>query len=216
MDTSIKRIIFMGPQGSGKTTQGKEIAAFLDVEMILAGSLLRKEIRSQTDLGKQIDQVVNSGGLAPNKLVLDLMFKTIDLLGDDAGFILDGFPRDLEQAEALDRHYPIDKVFNIEISDKEAIQRISQRRVCPSGHVFHLQYNVPKIKDVCDTCGQELIHREDDRPVTVRKRLSIYRKETAKLLKYYKQQNKLVVFDGEQTIEAVTKEILAYFKNHDR
>ena len=216
MDTSIKKIILMGPQGSGKTTQGKEIAAFLGIEMIMAGSILRKEIRSQTDLGKQIDQVVNSGGLIPNELMINLMFKTIDRLVNQDGFVLDGFPRDLEQAEALDRHYPVDKVFNIEISDKEAIQRIGQRRVCPSGHVFHLRYNAPKVADVCDICSQELIQREDDKATTVRKRLSIYRQETAKLLEYYKQQDKLVIFDGVQDIKTVTKDILAYLKQHVR
>ena len=213
MNKNINKIILMGPQGSGKTTQGDRMAEYLDVEQIRAGNILRKEIRAQTDLGKQIDHVVNSGGLAPNELVLNLMFKTIDLLGDDAGFILDGFPRDLEQAEALDLHYPVDKVFNIEISDAEAVRRLEQRRVCPNGHVFHLEYHKPAKENICDICEKQLMQRKDDQPEIVKNRLAIYRQETSQLLDYYKKQNKLVVFDGEQSIKAVTKDILDYLKN---
>lgn len=202
----------MGPQGSGKTTQGDKLAEFLGVEIIVAGNILRREIRAQTDLGKQIDHVVNTGRLIPNEFMINLMFKTIDLLGDDQGFILDGFPRDLEQAEALDLHYPVDKVFNIEISDEEAIHRLEQRRVCPNGHVFHLEYNKPKKAGVCDICQKGLIQRKDDSPATVKKRLSIYRQETSQLLEYYKKQKKLVVFDGAKSIKAVSKDILDYIK----
>ncbi|MBT7552845.1 nucleoside monophosphate kinase [bacterium] len=213
MNKNINKIILMGPQGSGKTTQGDKIAEFLDVDMVVAGNILRKEIRLQTDLGKQIDQVVNTGRLIPNELMINLMFKTIDLLGDDKGFILDGFPRDTEQAEALDLHYPVDKVFNIEISDEVAVHRLEQRRVCSSGHVFHLEYHKPKKAGVCDICQKQLVQRKDDKPETVKKRLAIYHKETSQLLDYYKKQNKLVVFDGEKSIKAVSKDILDYLKN---
>ena len=213
MHQNINKIILMGPQGSGKTTQGKKIAAKLDVDLVVAGNILRKEIRAQTDLGRQIDQVVNTGNLIPNELMIDLMFKTIDFLGDDKGFILDGFPRDIEQSQALDLHYPVDKVFNIEISDKEAIRRLSKRRVCSNGHVFHLEYNPPKKANICDICGNKLFQRKDDKPGIVKNRLSIYRQETSQLLDYYNKQQKLVVFNGEQSIEAVTKDIFDYLKN---
>ena len=210
----MKRIILMGPQGSGKTTQGDKIADFLGIKMIVTGDVLRKEIRARTDLGQKIEQTVNSGELITNELMIDLMLGHIGQSKYKNGFVIDGFPRDLEQARALDAKYQLDKVFNIEISDEEAVQRLSQRRTCPGGHVFHLKYNPPEKEDICDDCGQELIQRKDDQPDTVRKRLNIYRQETTKLLEHYKQQGKLVVFDGKRSITEVSKDILAYLKEN--
>ena len=210
----MKRIILMGPQGSGKSTQGDKIADFLGVKMLVAGDILRKEIRARTDLGQKIEQVVNSGELVSNDLMIDLMLGSLGKPEHQDGFVIDGFPRDLEQAQALDAKYQIDKVFNIEVSDEEAIQRLSQRRTCPGGHVFHLKYNPPEKEDICDDCGQELIQRKDDQPETVRKRLNIYRQETAKLLEYYKQQGKLVVFDGEKSITEGSQDVLDYLKEN--
>jgi len=134
------------------------------------------------------------------------------------GFILDGFPRSIRQAKYLDEKtkIKIDKVFNIEISDEEAVDRLSNRRVCPNGHIFHLLYKLPKKEGLCDTCQLTLEQRVDDAPETVLKRLKIYRHETSKLLDYYHKQKKLVVFNGSESIELVSDDILNYLKAHVR
>lgn len=212
MPNSIKRIILLGPQGSGKTTQGERIAEFLEVKIIAAGNILRQEIKVQSDFGKKIDQIVNSGSLIPDQLMIDLMFSTIETEDYRDGFILDGFPRSVFQAKKLDQKFAIDKVFNIEISDQEAVKRLSNRRVCPNGHVFHLIFNLPRVDGICDLCGEKLAQRQDDAEATVKKRLKIYHQETAKLLHYYQVQNKLVVFDGAKNIPLVTDDILNYLK----
>ena len=206
----------MGPQGSGKTTQGERIAEFLEVKIIPAGNVLRQEIKEESDFGKKVKEIVNSGSLIPDQLMIDLMFSKLEQVEYQDGFILDGFPRSVFQAKALDQKFKIDKVFNIEISDQEAIKRLSQRRVCPNGHVFHLVFNLPRVEGICDLCGEKLSQRKDDSEEIVKKRLKIYRQETSKLLNYYQVQKKIVVFDGEKNIPLVTDEILNYLKNEIR
>lgn len=214
MPNSIKRVILLGPQGSGKTTQGERIAEFLEVKIIAAGNILRQEIKVQSDFGKKIGQIVNSGSLIPDQLMIDLMFSTLETEDYQDGFILDGFPRSVFQAKKLDQKFVIDKVFNINISDIEAVKRLSNRRVCPNGHVFHLIFNLPRVDGICDLCGEKLSQRQDDSEDTVKKRLKIYHQETAKLLDYYQAQNKLVVFDGSKNIPLVTDDILNYLKSN--
>lgn len=218
MEHKIKRIILLGPQGAGKTTQAERIEQFLDINILLAGGVLRQEIKSKSEFGLKIAEIVNSGGLIPDQWMIDLMVQNLNKEEYKNGFILDGFPRSVTQAKYLDEKtkIKIDKVFNIEISDEEAVERLSNRRVCPNGHIFHLLYKLPKKEGLCDTCNLALEQRADDTPETVLKRLKIYRNETSKLLDYYHQQKKLVVFNGSESIELVSDDILNYLKAHVR
>ncbi len=208
------RIILIGPQGSGKSTQSQVIANVLDIVIIATGDILREEIKQGTELGEKLKQYVNNGLLAPDELIIDLMIS--HLPKDSDGFLLDGFPRDLHQAKIFHAKQPIDHVFNIEISDKVAVDRIIGRRMCPNGHLWHIQYRPTKQEGICDICGEKLRQRQDDQEEIVRKRLSIYRQETSKLLDYYKEMGKLVVFNGEQAIEQVSKDIFDFLNKNAR
>lgn len=214
MSVNIKRVVLLGPQGSGKSTQAKLIADFLGIKIIGASQLLREMIAKGTDLGIKIKNHMDSGTLIPDEHMINLMLGELQSPHCLNGFLLDGFPRNLIQAESLENTCGVDKVFDIEISDEEAIKRISGRRVCKNGHVFHLEFNPPAEADTCDTCGEELYQREDDKEEIVEKRLKIYRKDTAALIGYYQNKNKLFVFNGEQSIEKVGSDILDYLKKN--
>ncbi len=212
---TVKRIILLGPQGAGKTTQGERIEQFLDIKTVVIGNLLRQEIKNKSDFGLKIAQIVNSGAMVPDELTIELMIKTLSQEEYKDGFISDGFPRTMKQAKYLDEktNIKIDKVFNIEISDLEAIERLSNRRVCPNGHIFHLLYKLPKKEGICDTCQLPLEQRADDTQAAVAQRLKIYREETTQLLDYYGNQGKLVIFDGAKSISLVTDDVLNYLRN---
>ena len=211
---NIKRVILMGPQGSGKSTQSKVIADFLGVSFISAGDILRKAIAKNTGLGKKIAILVQKGSLVSNDLMNRLMLEELKRPKYSKGFLLDGYPRNLGQARVLDKEFKIDKLFNIEITNKEAIKRITGRRICSNGHVFHIKHKPSKKKDKCDVCNKELYQRKDDNEKAVSKRLGIYRKKTEKLLDYY--NDRLVVFNGQNSIDIVTRDILKYLKKNAR
>lgn len=210
----ISKIILLGPQGSGKSTQSKVIMDFLGINILAAGDLLRANIRQHTELGDKIANFVNNGELIPNTLMVSLMISELKKPEYKNGWLIDGFPRDIEQAAQLDQHFLVDKVFNIEITDETAIARIAGRRICPNGHVFHVEHAPSTKVDYCDICHEPLYYRDDDKSHIVAKRLAIYRQETVKLLRYYDQQGKLVVFDGSGTIAEVSKMILDYLKQN--
>ena len=214
MVKNLSKIILLGPQGSGKSTQSKVIADFLHIPILAAGDLLRFEMQEQTELGKKIGNFVNNGELIPDSLMISLVLNELKKLPYKKGWLLDGFPRNLNQATNLDQHYRVDMVFNIDIPDKMAIERIAGRRICSSGHVFHIDHAPSGKQDFCDICHQALYYRPDDQPELVRKRLAFYRRETAKLLQYYKQQDKLTVFDGRGPIAEVSKLISDYLQNY--
>ena len=212
MANTIKRIVLMGPQGSGKSTQAEAMAEFLNVKIVTSSQVLREVVSKGSDMGQKIADIMKKGDLVPDEHMINLMLGELNAPHCFNGFILDGFPRNLTQAKALDDSCGVDKVFNVEISNEEAIKRISGRRVCSNGHVYHVEFNPPKQEGICDECGGELKRRADDEPEAIKNRLSIYRNETAQLLDYYSKQEKLVVFDGERPIEEISKEILDYLK----
>lgn len=211
---NIKRVVLIGPQGSGKSTQSKVIADFLGISFISAGDILRKAIAKNTSLGKKIAILVQKGSLVSNDLMNRLMLEELKRPKYAKGFLLDGYPRNLVQARVLDKEFKIDKLFNIEISNTEAIKRITGRRICSNGHVFHIKHKPSKKKDKCDVCNKELYQRKDDNKKAVSKRLEIYRKKTEKLLDYY--HDRLVVFNGKNSIDVVTRDILKYLKKNVR
>jgi adenylate kinase len=202
------KIVFIGAQGSGKGTQAKIISEKLKIPHISTGDLLRE---ATGELKKQANSYMNSGKLVPDELILKLLKERLAKEDTKKGFILDGFPRNLEQAKKLDKITKIDKVIEIFIPDDEAIKRISGRvscEVCKAG--FNLLTSPqPKKPWVCDFCGGKLVAREDDNPKAVKKRLEIYHKETEPILKYYNS----IKVNGQAGINEIAEEILRVLKN---
>lgn len=213
MSEIIKKIVLLGPQGSGKSTQGKVIAEFLGIKILSSSQILREVVAKDTPLGQKIKDLIHQGVLIPDEHVINLVLGEINDRCHN-GFLLDGFPRNIAQAQALDNSCGVDRVFNIEISDEEAVHRISGRRICSEGHVYHLKFKPSAKGDICELCGGELFQRDDDQEEIVTKRLTIYRQEISQLLDYYKKQDKLVLFNGEKAIEQVSEDILHYLQKH--
>ena len=195
-------LIFVGPQGSGKGTQAKIISEEFDLCHISTGDLLRN---AEGELKDKINQIMSEGKLVSDEIVIELLSEKLAQKECEKGFILDGFPRNLQQAIELDKITKIDKVIEIAISDKEAINRIVNRISCKNcGAVFNLKTNPPKHKMICDKCESQLKKREDDNEESLKKRLQIYHKETEKILQHYDS----VKINGEQEIEKVKEDIL--------
>ena len=198
----------MGPQGSGKGTQADTLSQKLGAPHISTGEIFRENIKNRTELGKKIDSIVKSGALVPDKITNEITKQRLEQKDCSNGFILDGFPRNLTQAEFLDKVKEIGLVLEVWISDEEAIKRISQRRTCPKCQkVYHLIYNPPKNNEICDECGQKLIVREDDREEAVKNRLKIYHEQTKPLIDYYKAKGAYEQIDGMPPIPEVTAQI---------
>ena len=210
----IRKIVLFGPQGSGKSTQAKVIIDFLDIEFISASQVLKDFIKQGSALGQQIKEQMAKGQLIPDPQVIALVLEELKTSRFAKGFLLDGFPRSLAQAEALDLACGIDKVFNIEISDQEAVRRISGRRICDSGHVFHQVYQPSAKGELCDVCGTKLFQREDDKEEVIKKRLALYREQSGQLIEHYSRQGKLVFFNGEKSIAAINHDIVSYLQEN--
>lgn len=200
------KIMLIGPQGSGKGTQAKLVAKKYNIPHIATGDLLREAVNKRTELGLKIKNILDNGELVPDELVISLIKEKLKSCGD---FILDGFPRTIEQAKALDKITKLDKVIDIIVPDKESIKRISGRRSCPKcGAVFHVITNKPKKDEICDNCGTELIQRDDDKEEVIKKRLKIYHEQTSLLEDFYRNEGILEEITGEQSIEKVFEDIV--------
>lgn len=200
-------ICLFGPQGSGKGTQAKILTKKLHTPHISTGDLFRLAIESKTELGKQVEKIINSGQLVPDEVTFNLLKERIANLDCAEGFILDGYPRTINQAKLLDQYAKVSQVIFIEISDEESVKRLTNRRQCPKcGAIFNL-YTAPKPKEdeLCDHCRLKLVQRADDTENAVRERLRRYHAEAESLIEYYK--NKVVKINGEQTIEKVAEDI---------
>ncbi len=199
-------IVFIGPQGSGKGTQAKIIADQLSLPHISTGDLLRN---LDGELKKEADSYMNSGKLVPDEFIIKILNQRIKRPDCKKGFILDGFPRNINQAKTLDKSIKIGKAIEISITDQEAIKRILSRISCQKcGIVFNLSTNPPKKENICDVCGNPLIRRKDDTQEALEKRLETYHKETKPIIAYYMATR----IDGAQPIEKVTKDILKELK----
>lgn len=202
-------IIFIGIQGSGKGTQAAIIAKRLEIAHISTGDLLRK---ATGKLKEKVDSYMNEGKLIPDGLMIKIIEERIDKPDCEKGFILDGFPRNLEQAKELDKILDIDKVVEIAITDEEAIKRLSKRLTCRDcGNVYNLATNPPRQEGVCDKCGGRLIKRSDDTESAIKARLNIYHQETEPILKNY--EGKIIKVNGQGEIEKVADEIIAKLKS---
>ncbi len=202
--------ILLAAPGAGKGTQAELLSKHFDIPTISTGAILRRNIKDETELGKIAAKFINDGKLVPDDVMIDIVKKR--LAEDDCknGFILDGFPRTLAQAEALDKSgITIDKVLNIEVPDEKIVARLSGRLECKNcGTTFHTMYRVPKESGKCDNCGGELVTREDDKPETVKNRLSTYHTQTEPLKAFYQEQGKMRTAYGQEEIADTAKEVL--------
>ncbi|QUH28927.1 adenylate kinase [Vallitalea guaymasensis] len=208
------RLIMLGAPGAGKGTQAKRVAAKYNIPHISTGDIFRDNIKNKTDLGIKAKEYMDKGLLVPDELVVDIVADR--LLQEDCkeGFILDGFPRTIPQAESLDKalmsmETKINYAINIHVPDENIVRRMSGRRACLNcGATYHIKYNPPKKEDICDNCTRELILRDDDKEETVLKRLEIYHKQTSPLIEYYGEKDILITVDGTVDIDDVTKSIV--------
>ena len=203
-------LILLGAPGAGKGTQAEMLAAKLQIPTISTGNMLREAMANGSDLGKQVKQAMDEGRLVSDELVLGIVAERTSRPDCEKGFILDGVPRTLAQAKALDAMgVRLDQVVSLEIDDAVIEGRMTGRRVCPKcGASYHITANPPKKDNTCDQCGAELMIRKDDAPETVRNRLKIYHESTEVLKDYYAAQNKLRLVEGDQSIEGAFKDIL--------
>ena len=201
----------MGAPGAGKGTQAAVICEKLNIPTISTGNIIREALKNGTEMGLKAKSYMDAGKLVPDEVVIGIVKER--LAQDDCanGFILDGFPRTIPQAEALDAMgVVIDKVKDIEVADEVIVNRLSGRRVCEKcGRPYHLESLKPKAEGICDDCGGTLVQRKDDSIETVKARLDIYHNETEPLKDYYAKQNKLVVVEGQDTVEDTSKLVLA-------
>ena len=201
------KIILLGAPGAGKGTQAEVICNRYNIPAISTVNIIREALKTGTEMGLKAKSYMESGALVPDEVVIGIIKERI--VKDDCkdGFILDGFPRTIPQAEALDKMgIVIDKVIDIEVPDEKIINRMSGRRVCEKcGASYHLEYKKPKVEGICDACSGTLIQRKDDHPDTVKSRLDVYHSETEPLKDYYEKQGKLTVVEGQEEIEATTR-----------
>ncbi|MDR2361077.1 MAG: adenylate kinase [Oscillospiraceae bacterium] len=205
------RIVLLGPPGAGKGTQAAKLTELLKVPALSTGDMLRAAVREGTALGKEVKGYMDSGVLVPDTLILQIVKEFLQTPMCADGCILDGMPRNLKQAEALDElGVDIDIALSLEISDDEIVRRMSARRVCSRcGAVFSVTANPPQTENVCDKCGDALIVREDDKAETVLNRLKVYHTETEPIIGFYRAKGKLKMVDATQTIENVNRALAA-------
>ena len=203
------KIIMLGAPGAGKGTQAKQIAGKYSIPHISTGDIFRANIKNGTDLGKKAKEYMDQGLLVPDELTCDLVMDRIQQDDCVNGFVLDGFPRTIPQAEALDAALEkigqhMDYAIDVDVPDDNIVNRMSGRRAClDCGATYHVVSLPPKTEGKCDHCGSDLVLREDDKPETVQKRLSVYHDQTQPLIDYYKNQGILKSVDGTQPMEAV-------------
>lgn len=204
-----KKLMMLGPPGAGKGTQAKLLSKEHDLAHISTGDMLRRAKEQGTELGKKAASYMNEGELVPDEVVIGIVRETLSDPEIAEGFILDGFPRTVEQAEALERMgIELDTVLNVVVDEPTIIERLSGRRSCTScGETYHIQYNPPQREGVCDVCGEELVQRADDQPDAIRTRLEEYHAKTAPLIAFYRDRDKLIDIDGEQSPEEVEEQI---------
>ena len=209
------KIIMLGAPGAGKGTQAKQIADKYSIPHISTGDIFRANIKNGTELGQKAKKYMDQGLLVPDELVVDLVADRVVKEDCKNGYVLDGFPRTIPQAESLDAALAkmgekVDFAINVEVPDENIVNRMSGRRACVGcGATYHIKYNAPKTEDICDVCGEKLVLREDDQPETVLKRLGVYHDQTQPLIEYYAKAGVLKEVDGTVDMEDVFQAIVS-------
>lgn len=199
-------IILLGAPGAGKGTQAEVISAHLSIPTVSTGNIIRAALKAQTEMGIKAKEFIDKGLLVPDDVVIGIVRERLKENDCKNGFILDGFPRTVPQAQALDSMgIVIDKVIDIRVPDEKIVQRLSGRRVCGScGASYHLLYKKPEKEGVCNSCGAQLVQRTDDKEETILERLKIYHEQTEPLVEFYEKKNKLVVVEGQEEVADTT------------
>ncbi|HDH06869.1 MAG TPA: adenylate kinase [Thermoproteales archaeon] len=209
------RLVFLGPPGVGKGTYASSISRIYGIPHISTGDIFREEIKKETELGKKVKSYVEKGELVPDEIVIEVVRKVLLSEKCKKGFILDGYPRTLKQAEALDQITKIDLALNFVAPDEVIIERVSGRRVCSKcGAIYHIKYMPPKVPGKCDKCGGPLIQREDDKPEVVKHRLEVYRKQFKPIIDFYRVRGILIDIDASDQAPQVIPRIIEALKAH--
>ncbi|NNC39551.1 MAG: adenylate kinase [Acidimicrobiia bacterium] len=206
------RLLFLGPPGAGKGTQAKRVAAHLEIPHIATGDMLRQAVADGTELGLKARSIMERGDLVPDDLVIAMLIDRVNREDATGGFILDGFPRTTAQAEALEERFGgagLDAAVLIDVDPEEVVRRISGRRVCNNGHVFHIDDAPSGAGELCDQCGEPIYQREDDQAETVRNRLNVYRELTEPLISFYRERELTMhVIEGVGELDEITRLIM--------
>ena len=211
-------VVLMGPPGAGKGTQAEKLTKEFDLLHISTGDILRAAVKEGTPLGKKAKEYMERGSLVPDELIISIMKERLAKPDCAGGVLLDGFPRTVEQAEALenvlkDLNMDIDAVINVDVAADELLDRLTGRRVCRScGSTYHLKFNPPRVRSICDHCSGELYQRSDDTVDTVKERLEVYEKQTLPLIQYYQRKNLYFAVDGARPIDEVFEDISTYLQ----
>ena len=207
-------LIMFGAPGAGKGTQAEILCDRLNIPTISTGNMIREALNSGTEMGLKAKSYIEAGKLVPDEVVIGIVRDRLAQEDCKDGFILDGFPRTIPQAEALERMgIVIDRVVDIDVPDEIIARRVSSRRVCPNcGNTYGTKVKTPKVEGVCDRCGTTLIQRKDDQPETVKERLRVYHEQTEPLRDYYAKAGKLLVMDGQQGIQEIAEQTIAALK----
>lgn len=207
-------IVMLGPPGAGKGTQAKRVSRKLGLPHVSSGDIFRENLKNETELGQSAQAYMSKGELVPDDVTIAMIRERLSRPDCEKGALLDGFPRTPAQAQALDSmladfNQGVDAVPYIKVPDEELIERLTGRWTCPvCGRVYHIKFNPPKEPGICDDDGAELYQREDDKVETVTRRIRVYHKQTGPLIEYYRQRDLLLEVDGDQSIDAVTGELL--------
>ena len=207
------KIIMLGAPGAGKGTQAKKIAAKYQIPHVSTGDIFRANIKNGTELGMKAKSYMDAGGLVPDEITIGMLLDRIHEADCQNGYVLDGFPRTIPQAESLTKALEsmgesIDYAINVDVPDENIVSRMSGRRACLNcGATYHIVFNAPKTEGVCDVCGDKLVLRDDDKPETVQKRLDVYHDQTQPLIEYYKNEGILHTVDGTKNLNEVFKDI---------
>ena len=208
------KLILLGAPGAGKGTQAEVICEHLHIPAVSTGNMIREALKNGTEMGLRAKSYMEEGKLVPDEVVIGIIKDRLQQDDCKGGFILDGFPRTIPQAEALDKMgIVIDKVIDIEVPDEKIVERMSGRRVCEScGASYHLLYKKPEKEGVCGKCGGALVQRKDDHPDTVKERLKVYHEQTEPLKAYYEKQGKLAVVEGQEDVADTSRLTLEALK----
>lgn len=200
------KLILLGAPGAGKGTQAEMISAQYGIPSVSTGNMIREALKNGTEMGLKAKSYIDSGALVPDEVVIGIVKERLSAADCRNGFILDGFPRTIPQAEALDQMgFGLDCALSIEVADAEIVRRMSGRRVCSKcGASYHTVFKKPKTENVCDVCGEALAIRKDDEPETVLNRLKVYHDQTEPLKDYYKAQGKLITVEGQEEVADTT------------